>query len=380
MRNPLAPRTAPPFRADHVGSLLRPPEVVRARDCFEAGLIPAEELRAVQDEAIRKAVRMQEEVGLRAATDGELRRRSWQGDFLFQLGGISTVRGAPSFPREFTTSAGNTLVPPQGSVRVDGRITLDHTIFGDDFEALRAMTATAIPKLTIPSPSMLYLRCGRAGIDEGVYPDLDEFWSDVVASYREEIRRLHELGCTYLQIDDVSLAMLNDPDLRAQLAERGDDADHLHLVFIRRLNEVLAAKPDGMTITTHVCRGNFRSAWAATGSYDFVAEALFGDLDVDGFFVEYDDQRSGGFEPLRFVPEGKVVVLGLVTTKRGELETKDELERRIDEAARYVPLDRLCLSPQCGFASNAAGNDISYEQQVAKLRLVVATAEEVWNE
>ena len=375
----MAARTAPPFRADHVGSLLRPVEVAEARERFEAGLIPAEELRAIEDGAIRKAVKMQEEIGLQAATDGELRRRSWQGDFLFQLGGVSTAAGEPSFPRDFRTAAGETLVPPQGTVRVDQRIELTHTIFGEDFKALRSMTNSAIPKLTIPSPSMLYLRCGRGGIDEGVYPDLDEFWSDVVAAYAEEIRRLHELGCTYLQIDDVSLAMLNDPSLRAELAARGDDADHLHLVFIRRLNEVLAHRPSGMAITAHMCRGNFRSAWAATGSYEFVAESLFGELQVDGFFVEYDDERSGGFEPLRFVTGGRLAVLGLVTTKRGELEAKDELKRRIDEASRYVPLDRLCLSPQCGFASNAAGgNDITYEQQVEKLRLVVETAHEVW--
>jgi methionine synthase II (cobalamin-independent) len=371
-------RSVPPFRADHVGSFLRPPELVQARQRFEAGALLAAELRAVEDEAIREIVGMQEAVGLQAVTDGELRRRSWQGDFLFQLGGMGPAGDEPSFPRTFHTTEGEALIPAQGAVGVTGKIGLTHTIFGEDFSTLRAMAATAVPKLTIPSPSMLYLRAGRDGIDEEVYPDLEEFWRDVVAAYVDEIHRLHELGCTYLQIDDVSLAMINDARLRAELAARGEDADTLHLLFIRQLNEVLAEKPAGLAITTHVCRGNFRSGWAAAGSYDFVAEALFGELDVDGFFVEYDDERSGGFEPLRFVPKGKQVVLGLVTTKRGELESKDSLKRRIEEASRYVPLDQLCLSPQCGFASNVAGNDITYEQQVAKLRLVVETAAEVW--
>ena len=368
----------PPFRADHVGSLLRPPELLEARERFDAGSLGAGELRAAEDDAIRAAVRMQEEIGLRAATDGEFRRASWQGDFIRQLGGVELGAGEPSVPREFHTDSGGRLVPTLGSVRVTGKIRLEHTIFGEDFAALSSMTRRATPKLTIPSPSMVYLRTGRPRIDEHVYPDLDGFWADLVAAYREELARLHALGCTYLQIDDVSLAMLNDPALRAELAGRGEDADRLHLVFVERLNQVLAAKPAGMTVAVHMCRGNFRSAWAARGSYDFVAEALFAGLEADGLFVEYDDERSGGFEPLRFVPGGRLVVLGLVTTKRGALEPKETLLRRIEEASRFLPLDQLCLSPQCGFASTSAGNELTIDEQRAKLELVVETAAEVW--
>ena len=241
-------------------------------------------------------------------------------------------------------------------------MTLEHTIFGDDFAALRSLVTDATPKMTIPSLNMIYARGGRDAIDADVYPDLDEFWADVTAAYVAEIEALAALGCTYLQLDDTSLATINDPAHRKVIAERGDDADHLHLLFIERLNEVIAHKPPGMTITTHMCRGNYRSAWAAEGSYDFVGEALFGGLDVDGFFVEFDDERSGGFEPLRFVPKGKLVVLGLVTTKTGELESKDDLKRRIDEASRFVDVDQLCLSPQCGFASTMEGNDLTPER------------------
>jgi 5-methyltetrahydropteroyltriglutamate--homocysteine methyltransferase len=234
------------------------------------------------------------------------------------------------------------------------------------------------PKLTIPSPNMVHYRGGPAAIDPEIYPDVEEFWSDLASAYAEQVRRLGELGCTYLQFDDTSLAYLNDPAQRAMISARGDDADQLHLRYIRQINAALADKPEGMAVTTHMCRGNFRSSWTAEGGYDFVAEALFGELNVDGFFLEYDDERSGGFEPLRFVPKGKTVVLGLVTTKSGELETKDSLKRRIEEAARYVPLDQLCLSPQCGFSSTVEGNTLTADEQSAKLALIVETAEEVW--
>jgi 5-methyltetrahydropteroyltriglutamate--homocysteine methyltransferase len=370
-------RTVPPFRADHVGSLLRPAEVLRARERRDAGEISPEELRAVEDAAIAEVVRMQEEVGLQAATDGELRRQSWHMDFIFQLGGMSKLQPSGQAV-EFHTADGRTIVSAQGTFHVDGKVTLERPIFADDFLALRSLTTRAVPKLTIPSLNMIYARGGRESIDADVYPDLDEFWADVTAAYVAQVRALHDLGCTYLQLDDTSLAILNDPAQRELIARRGDDADHLHLVFVERLNGVLAHKPEGMTITTHMCRGNYRSAWAAEGSYDFVGEALFGGLDVDGFFVEYDDERSGGFEPLRFVPPGKLVVLGLVTTKSGELEAKDDLKRRIEAASRFVDLDQLCLSPQCGFASTLEGNDLTPEQQAAKLRLVVETAQEVW--
>ena len=240
------------------------------------------------------------------------------------------------------------------------------------------MTTTTTPKLTIPSPSMVHYRGGRAAISEDVYPDVEEFWNDLTAAYRDEVQRLGELGCTYLQFDDTSLAYLNDPKQREYVAGIGGDPDRQHVHYIHHINEALAGRPAGMSVTTHMCRGNFRSSWVAEGGYDFVAEALFNELEVDGFFLEYDDARSGGFEPLRFVPEGKMVVLGLVTTKRGELEEKDELKRRIEDASRFVPLDQLCLSPQCGFSSTVEGNALSYDQQVAKLRLIVETAQEIW--
>jgi methionine synthase II (cobalamin-independent) len=369
-------RTTPPFRADHVGSLLRPPEVAAARAGHETGEITAEQLRSVEDEAIRAAVAMQEEVGLALATDGELRRRSWHMDFIYGLGGITHAPSGQTV--EFHRLDGETVVSAMGALRVDGRVTLEDTIFGEDFTTLASMTTTAVPKLTIPSVNMIYSRGGRAAIDETVYPDLEEFWSDIVAAYGEELRRLGGLGCTYLQFDDTSLAMFGDAAVRERIARRGDDPEQLPLTFIERLNQVIAQRPPGMAITTHTCRGNYRSAWATAGSYDFVAEPLFSNLAVDGFFVEYDDERSGGFEPLRFVPKGRMVVLGLVTTKRGELESKDEIKRRVEEASKFVDIDQICLSPQCGFASTAEGNDLTYEQQVAKLRLVVETAEEIW--
>ena len=370
-------RTAPPFRADHVGSLLRPPALLQAREDFNAGRIPAEQLRAAEDAAIRDAVRMQRDVGLQSATDGEFRRTSWHMDFIYQLGGITQAE------EHLTVSFRNeqgTIEFTSAALKVNDKIRLERTIFGDHFLFLKQEAAKtgATPKLTIPSPSMVHYRGGPAAIDPNVYPDVEEFWHDLSAAYAEQVRRLGELGCTYLQFDDTSLAYLNDPRQRELIARRGDDAEHLHLRYIRQINQALAAKPAGMTVTTHMCRGNFRSSWAAEGSYDFVAEALFNELNVDGFFLEYDDARSGGFEPLRFVPKGKMVVLGLVTTKRGELESKDHLKRRIEEASRFVPLEQLCLSPQCGFSSTVEGNALSYEQQVAKLRLIVETAQEVW--
>ncbi len=369
------PRTAPPFRADHVGSLLRPPHLLAARADFEHGRITAEQLRRVEDDAIRAAVRMQEDVGLRSATDGEFRRASWHMDFIERLDGIRRAPG--NLKVEFRNERGTVEFAP-AALRVDGRLGLSETVFGDDFAMLRDSVATATPKLTIPSPSMVSYRGGRAVIDPQVYPDLDAFWSDLTATYAEEIRRLHELGCTYLQLDDTSLAYLNDPAQRRHTAAVGGDPEHQHLANIRNINRALAGRPAGMAVTVHTCRGNFRSSWVAEGGYDYVAEALFSELEVDGFFLEYDDDRSGGFEPLRFVPRGKQVVLGLVTTKRGVLESKEELKRRIDEASRFVPLDQLCLSPQCGFSSTVEGNAITYEEQVAKLRLVVEVAEEVW--
>ena len=365
----------PPFRADHVGSLLRPPELLSARQRFSRGEISAAELGQAEDEAIRVAVSKQESLGLASATDGEFRRTSWHMDFIYQLGGITKTEGqlAVAFRNENETLS----FTPSG-LAVDGPVHLDRPIFADAFSSLASMVTTATPKLTIPSPSMVHYRGGRASIDPGVYPDLEAFWTDLAAAYRDEIAAVGNLGCTYLQLDDTSLAYLNDPEQRAYIAEQGGDPDHQHETYIKTINAAIADRPETMTITTHMCRGNFRSSWAAEGGYDFVAEALFGDLDVDGFFLEFDDSRSGGFEPLRFVPKSKRVVLGLVTTKRGELEKKDDLKRRIEEASRYVPLDQLCLSPQCGFSSTVEGNALSYDDQSAKLALVVETAEEVW--
>jgi 5-methyltetrahydropteroyltriglutamate--homocysteine methyltransferase len=370
------PHDTPPFRADHVGSLLRPPALLEARDRFAAGQISADQLRAIEDDAIRDVVRMQKEVGLRSATDGEFRRASWHMDFIYAIDGIS--KAEDDLKVEFHNEAGTIEFTP-AALRVDGKLGIGETIFGDHFEFLRGAVEGAVtPKVTIPSPSMVHYRGGAAAIDPDVYPDQEEFWRDLTAAYREQVRRVAALGCTYLQFDDTSLAYLNDPRQRQMMSQRGEDAEHLHESYIRHLNEALADRPEGLTVTTHMCRGNFRSSWVAEGGYDFVAEALFGELGVDGFFLEYDDPRSGGFEPLRFVPPGKMVVLGLVTTKRGELESKDELKRRIEEASRFVEVDQLCLSPQCGFSSTVEGNLLTYEQEVAKLRLIVETAEEVW--
>jgi 5-methyltetrahydropteroyltriglutamate--homocysteine methyltransferase len=368
-------RATPPFRADHVGSLLRPPELLRAREDFAHGQIPADELRAIEDDAIRDAVRMQEETGLQSATDGEFRRASWHMDFIYQLDGIDPAD--EQIKVEFHNEQGDVEFTT-AALSVHDRVGLSKTIFGDAFEALKSMTTTATPKLTIPSPSMVHYRGGQAAISKEVYEDIDEFWRDLVAAYREEVRRLGALGCTYLQFDDTSLAYLNDPKQREYIASIGGDPQHQHEHYIRHINEALADRPEGMSVTTHMCRGNFRSSWAAEGGYDFVAEALFSELQIDGFFLEYDDARSGTFEPLRFVPKGKMVVLGLVTTKRGELEDKDALKRRVEEASRYVPLEQLCLSPQCGFSSTVEGNLVTQEQQAAKLRLIVETAEEIW--
>jgi 5-methyltetrahydropteroyltriglutamate--homocysteine methyltransferase len=370
-------RTEPPFRADHVGSLLRPSRLMTARDRRAAGEISAEALREIEDDCIREVVAMQRDLGLQSATDGEFRRTAWHMDFIYSLGGVT--QADEKMHVQFFNEAGTLDFAP-AALRISDHIRLKETIFADHFTFLAQQVGEGVtPKLTIPSPSMVHYRGGRAAIDETIYPDLDEFWDDLTAAYAEEVRRLGELGCTYLQLDDTSLAYLNDPKQRDLIASLGGDREHQHELYIRNLNRVISAKPPSMRITTHMCRGNFQSSWAASGSYDFVAEALFGGLDVDGFFLEYDDERSGGFEPLRFVPEGKYVVLGLVTTKRGELEQKDDLKRRIDEAAKFVPLEQLCLSPQCGFSSTVEGNSLTYDDEVAKLALVAETAAEVWS-
>jgi 5-methyltetrahydropteroyltriglutamate--homocysteine methyltransferase len=373
----MPPRTDAPFRADHVGSLLRPPALLAARDEHAGGRLDDAGLQAAEDAAIRDAVAVQERIGLPAATDGEFRRTSWHMDFIYRLGGIS--RTDEQIRVRMHNAAGDNDFTTAG-LAVDGRIRLDEPILADDFRFLADTVTAAVPKLTVPSPSMVHYRGGTAAVDRSVYPDIEAFWSDLSAAYADEIRALGDLGCRYLQLDDTSLAYLNDPAQRAELAARGDDADAQHLRYIRQINAAVAARPAGMRVTTHMCRGNFRSSWAAEGGYDHVAEALFGELDVDGFFCEFDDERSGGFGPLRFVPPGKQVVLGLVTTKTGVPEDPDTLKRRIDEAARYVPLDQLCLSPQCGFSSTVEGNALTPEEQWAKLRLIVDVAHDVWGD
>ena len=362
-----------------MGSLLRPPQLHAARADRQAGRIDAAALQEVENRCIDEVIAMQRDLGLQSVTDGEFRRSSWHMDFIYQLEGVD--RTDEKLLVHFHNADGD-LDFESAAPSVHDRVRLGHTIFGDAFGYLRdrsgGLAPGLRPKLTIPSPSMVHYRGGRAAISREVYPDLEAFWVDLTTAYAEQVRRLGELGCTYLQLDDTSLAYLNDPAQRAMVAEQGGDAEHQHEQYIRTINGALAGRPESMRVTTHMCRGNFRSSWVAAGGYDFVAEALFTQLDVDGFFLEYDDERSGGFEPLRFVPPGKQVVLGLVTSKRSELESKDDLKRRVDAASRFVPLEQLCLSPQCGFSSTVEGNALTVDQQRAKLRLVVETASEIW--
>jgi methionine synthase II (cobalamin-independent) len=366
----------PPFRADHVGSLLRPPELLEAREAAKAGRLSPGDLRNIEDDAIREVVQLQEELGLRGITDGEFRRGAWHLDFLYQFGGVTKAEDPLRI--RFHNDGGDIEFQP-ASLHVTGKLTLDHCIFGPEFTFLKNAVTLDTPKLTIPSPNMMIYRGGTGLIDRAVYPDLDEFWADLARVYREEIAALGALDCTYLQIDDVSLAYLNDPAQREMMAKTGLDPENQHLRNIKLFNEAVRGRPAGMALATHLCRGNHRSSWVASGGYDYVADALFNQLDVDGYFLEYDDARSGGFEPLRFVPKGKKkIVLGLVSSKRSALETRDTIRRRIDEAAKYVPLDQLCLSPQCGFASTELGNALTQDEQSAKLRLVIELAKEVW--
>jgi 5-methyltetrahydropteroyltriglutamate--homocysteine methyltransferase len=369
----MAQRTTPPFRADHVGSFLRPKELLDARERQRKGEISKADLRAVEDRAIRDVVRFQEDLGLQGITDGEFRRTYFHIDFLEQLDGVETSGGIQV---KFHSASGDVdFAPPV--LKVTGKVRHARPIQLADFEFLKS-AAKRMPKVTIPSPTMLHFRGGRGAISKEAYPDLEAFFDDVAAAYRDELAQLGAAGCRYVQLDDTNLAYLCDPKLREGAKARGDDPDELPKRYARLINGAIKGRPAGMQVCVHLCRGNFKSAWVAEGGYEPVAESLFNDLQVDGYFLEYDDARSGDFGPLRFVPKGKIVVLGLVTTKSAELETKGELKRRIDEAAKYMPLDQLCLSPQCGFSSTVHGNEIMREVQANKMRLVIDTAREVW--
>ncbi|MGD9951570.1 MAG: 5-methyltetrahydropteroyltriglutamate--homocysteine S-methyltransferase [Burkholderiales bacterium] len=367
-------RTTPPFRADHVGSFLRPKALLEARERhFKKGEITRAQLREVEDRAIRDIVKRQEDWGLRGITDGEFRRTYFHVDFLEQLEGVEVKGGIPV---KFHGAAGDVdFAPPV--MHVTRRLRHVKPIQLEDLRFLASAT-TRTAKVTIPSPTMLHFRGGRGAISREAYPELEAFYADVAACYRAEIGALAQAGCRYLQLDDTNLAYLCDAKMREGARQRGDDPNELPRRYAKLINAAIAGRPKDMTVGIHLCRGNFQSAWAAEGGYEPVAEVLFNDLEVDAYFLEYDDARSGDFGPLRFVPKGKIVVLGLVTTKLGELESKDALKRRIDQAAKLVPLEQLCLSPQCGFSSTVHGNQLAMEAQAAKVRLVVETAREVW--
>ena len=360
----------PPFRADQVGSLLRPEGLTRLRAQQRRGEISARALRDAEDAAVREVVERQQQIGLAAVTDGELRRDWWHLDFLSQLDGVTLTHNEG----EKFKIAGQSEQPPIATVT--GRVACSRPIMVEDFKFLRSVT-TRTAKMTIPSPSMLHLRGGRASIDKTVYPELDAFWSDVAGAYRQAIAHLATAGCRYLQLDDITFAYLCDPKIQLNCRTNGDDPAALPRRYAQVINEALRDKPADMAVTIHTCRGNFKSAWVAEGGYEPVVEAMFS-THVDGYFMEFDSARAGGFEPLRALPRGKKVALGLVTTKVGALESKDDLMRRIDEASRFVPLENLCLSPQCGFASTHHGNKLSEDEQWKKLERIVDVAHEIW--
>jgi 5-methyltetrahydropteroyltriglutamate--homocysteine methyltransferase len=364
------PRTTPPFRADHVGSLLRTGPLKEARAKRERGEIDADALRAIEDEEIIKLIRRQEEVGLQSVTDGEYRRASWQTDFLVALDGVESYYGERKFKFQGPQ-------PRPILLRLNGRLGFSGHPMIEHFRFVAQHTGAA-PKMTVPSPSTLHFRYGREAVPETIYPSMDEFYRDLGATYAQVVRAFADAGCRYLQLDEVNLAYLCDPALREQVRARADDPDTLPNVYAGMLNAAIADIPSDMTITMHLCRGNFRSTFVATGGYEPIAEMLFNTIGVHGYFMEYDTERAGGFEPLRFVPKGKHVVLGLVTSKAGTLESRDDIRRRIDAAAKFVDIDQLCLSPQCGFASTEDGNMLAEEEQWAKLRMIVEVAQEVW--
>jgi 5-methyltetrahydropteroyltriglutamate--homocysteine methyltransferase len=364
-------RTKPPFRADHVGSLLRTAPLKEARAKRERGEISVDDLKAIEDREIAAVIKKQEGIGLQAVTDGEFRRAFWNYDFLGQLDGVEAYLGE----RKIKFQGPN---PKPMMLRVTGKLgTFSGHPMLEHFKFVKAQTRVT-PKMTIPSPSSLHFRYGRDAIPGTIYPDMEEFYRDLGQTYRKAVRAFADAGCRYLQLDEVNFAYLCDPKLRQQVADRGEDPEQLPHAYARLINAAIADTPSDMTIAMHLCRGNFQSTFVASGGYEPVAEILFNEINVHGYFMEYDSDRAGGFEPLRFVPKGKTVVLGLVTSKSGRLEPKDELKRRIGEASKFVPLDQLCLSPQCGFASTEEGNILADEEQWAKLRMIVELAEEVW--
>ncbi len=364
-------RTTPPFRADHVGSLLRPKEILEARDKVAAGTMTKAELRKIEDKHIAEAVKLQESVGLKAITDGEYRRFMWHLDFLEQIEGVELREG-----KQEVKFQGNGFRPP--TPHVVSKLRHGKSIMGPDFSYLKSVTRQT-PKVCIPSPSLLHFRGGRAAISTDIYPDMADFYGDLAKVYNDEMQSLAKLGCRYLQIDETDFAYLCDPKFRDMVRNLGEDPDKLPHTYAKLINDSVKGRPADMAAAIHICRGNFAGTWMAQGGYEPVAQALFQEIDVEGYFLEYDDQRSGGFEPLRFVPKGKkIVVLGLITTKKPLLESKDELKRRIEEAAKHMPLEQLALSPQCGFASTVHGNPVTTDDQKRKLELVVSVATEVW--
>lgn len=365
----------PLFRADHVGSLLRPRRLLDARERYQRGKIIAEELQEFEDEAIREAVALQEEAGLQVITDGEFRREHFHTDFLRHLEGVIVKGGIPIKFRNRDPDNPVEFAPPRPEVV--GEIHRSRGIVTNDFRFLKGLTKRT-PKVCIPSPTMLHFRGGRKAIDEKIYPDIEDFFEDLAIAYRGEVKALGMLGCTYLQLDDTNLAYLCDPNMREQARKIGEDPDALPRKYAEVINKSISTRPDNMNVAVHLCRGNYRSSWAAEGGYEPVAEVLFNELDVDTYMLEYDDERSGGFEPLRFVPKGKRVVLGLLSSKVREIESKDEIRRGIEEASKFCDIDQLALSPQCGFSSTVEGNLVTVENEKAKLRLVCEIAEEVW--
>lgn len=364
----------PPFRADHVGSLLRPASLLEARAKSKTKEISPTELHNHENDCIREVVKMQESLGLQSATDGEFRRENFHTDFISQIEGVEFRQiftpggtGSEEHQAPFVAMVSKKMSLPEKGIEVD------------NFRYLNSISTTATAKQTLPSPTMTHFRGGRKAIDKVAYPELEEFYFDLARVYQEEIKRLTDAGCRYLQLDDTNLAYLCDKKMRSQVEERGDDPKQLPHDYAKLINQSIRERPDDVVVCIHTCRGNARSRWFAEGGYESIAEVVFNEMEVDGFFLEYDDKRSGNFEPLRFVPKNKKIVLGLVTTKQSELETRDTIKRRIEEATKYIDIDQLCLSPQCGFASNADGNLLSEDDEKTKLSLIVRLADEIWS-